>query len=127
MSKKYGFSAAAASLAYIRDNATTIFVCSSAPQSYSAASNQPNMIVSAGASAADFVITSAATGALLTIAAKTGHTIDGSGTATHLAVVSVSGSRLLYVTNASSQVLSSGNTVTINSWTITNLASANNA
>jgi len=127
MSKKYGFSAAAASLAYIRDNANTIFVCTTAPQSYSAAANQPQMIVSAGASAADFVITSAATGALLTIASKTGQTIDGSGNATHLAVVSTSGSRLLYVTNVSAQVLSSGNTVTINSWTITNLASANNA
>lgn len=127
MSKKYGYSAAAASLAYIRDNANTIFVCGSAPQAYSAAANQPNMIVSAGCSTADFVITSAATGALLTIAAKTGFTIDGSGNATHLAVVSTSGTRLLYVTNVSAQVLSSGNTVTINSWTITNLASANNA
>ena len=127
MSKKYGFSAAAASLMYVRDNANTIFVCSTAPQSYSAASNQPQMIVSAGCSTADFVISSAATGALLTIAAKTSQLIDGSGNATHIAVVSTSGSRLLYVTNVSAQVLSSGNTVTINSWTITQLHSANNA
>ena len=127
MAKKFGFSAAAASLAYVRDNGDRMYICGSAPQSYSAASNQPNMIVSANMSGADYTIASAATGAQLTIGAKTSQTIEGSGTATHAAIVNVSASRLLYVVNVSSKVLASGDSVSTTSFTITVLASANNS
>ena len=127
MAKRFGFSAAARSLQYIRDEAAVMYLCSTAPASYSAASTQPQMIVSANVSAADLVLASASTGAQLTVAAKNSQTAEGSGTATHVAVVSVSGSRLLYITNVSSQVVASGNTVNIGSWVITVLASANNA
>lgn len=127
MAKKFGFSAAAASLAYIRDNATRMYICASAPQSFSAASNQPNMIVSANVSAADFALASAATGAQLTIGAKPSQAIEGSGTATHAALVGTSGSVLLYVVNVSAKVLASGDTVSTTSFTITVLASANNS
>lgn len=127
MAKKFGFSAAAASLGYIRDNANIIFLCGSAPQSYSAASNQPNMIVSANVSASDFTLASAATGAQLTLGAKSSQSVEGSGTATHMAIVQSSGSRLLYVCNGSAKVLASGDTVSTTSLVITLLASANNS
>jgi hypothetical protein len=117
MAKRYGYSAAAASLAYVRDNATVCYVCTTAPASYSAAANQPQMIVSANVSAADLTIASGGTGPVLTVGAKNSQTIESSGSAT----------RLLFVTNVSSQVLASGNTVNIGSWTITQLQSANNA
>jgi hypothetical protein len=127
MAKKFGFSAAAASLAYIRDNANILFICASAPQSYSAASNEPNMIVSANISAADFTLASAATGAELTIGAKPSQAVEGSGLATHIALVKSSGTALLYVVNGSAKVLASGDSVSTTSFTITVLASANNS
>jgi hypothetical protein len=127
MAKRFGHSAAAASLAYIRDNASVIFVCGTAAASYSAASTQPQMIVSANVSSADFTIASGATGPVLTVGAKSSQTVEGSGSASHIVVARVSGTTLLYVTNVSAQVLASGNTVTLNSWTITQLTSANNA
>lgn len=127
MAKKFGFSAAAASLTYIRDNSNVMYICASAPQSYSAAANQPNMIVSANVSAADLVVASGASGPTLTIGAKNSQTIEGSGSGTHVALVSTSATRLNYVTNCSAQVLASGNTVNLGSWVITQLASANNS
>lgn len=129
MAKYYGFSAARASLAYVRDNAERLYVCTTAPASYSAASNQPQMIVSANISAADFSIASGAgtTGPVMTVGAKNSQNIESSGSATHLAIVRASGSTILFVTNVSSQVLASGNTVNIGSWTITQLQSANNS
>ena len=127
MAKYYGYSAARASLAYVRDNAEKLMVCTTAPASYSAAVNQPQMIVSANVSAADFSIASGSTGPVMTIGAKNSQSIESSGSATHLALVSTSGTRMLFVTNVSSQVLASGNTVNIGSWTITQLQSANNA
>ena len=127
MAKRYGYSAAAASLGYIRDNASVLYVCTTAPASFSAAANQPQMIVSANVSSADFSLASGGTGPVLTIGAKNSQLIDSSGSATHLALARTSGSTLLYVTNVSSQVLASGNTVNVGSWTITNLQSANNA
>lgn len=127
MAKRFGFSAAARSLQYIRDESSVIYLSSTAPSSFSAAATQPQMIVSANISGADFTLASAATGAQLTVGAKNSITAEGSGTATHAILVSTSGSRLLYLTNVSAQVVASGNTVNIGSWVITLLASANNA
>lgn len=51
-----------------------------------------------------------------TIAAQADVPVDTTGTATHIAVCD--GSNLLYVTTCTSQVLTSGNTVTIPAWDI---------
>ena len=53
----------------------------------------------------------------LTIAQQNNVAVDSSGTAQHVAICD--GSNLLYVTTVTSQVLTSGNTVTIPAWTIT--------
>lgn len=55
-------------------------------------------------------------GRKVTVAAKSGVTIDTSGTATHVALVD--GSRLLYVTTCTSQALTSGGTVDFPAWDI---------
>lgn len=55
-------------------------------------------------------------GRKVTVASKTGVTIDASGTATHIALVDAS--VLLYVTTCTSQALTSGNTVTFPAWDI---------
>ena len=55
-------------------------------------------------------------GRKLTVAQQNNVTVDTTGTATHIAVCD--GSDLLYVTTCTSQVLTSGNTVTVPAWKI---------
>lgn len=123
MAKHMGFSANAAGLGYIRDNSDVMYLLSDSATSVSAG----NLIVSAVISGADLSIASGAQGAVLTIGAKNSQSIEGSGQATHLALQTVSGSRRLLLTTVSAQVLASGNTVNIASFTVTANASANNA
>ena len=55
-------------------------------------------------------------GRKLTVSQQTIVAVDTTGTATHVAISS--GSTLLYVTTCTSQLLTSGNTVTIPAWDI---------
>lgn len=118
-----GYSANRASLGYVRDNADVMYLLINSANEATAG----NIVVSAVVSSADFTIASAAQGAVMTIGAKNSQSIEGSGNATHLALQSVSGSRRLILTTVSAQVLASGNTVNVASWTVTANASANNA
>lgn len=52
-----------------------------------------------------------------TIAQKAGISITSTGTATHVAIIDAS-ARLIYVTTCTSQLLTSGGTVTIPAWDI---------
>lgn len=56
-------------------------------------------------------------GRKLTIAAKSNVSVTATGSATHVALVD--GTNLLYVTTVTAQTLTSGNTVTVPTWTIT--------
>ena len=123
MAKMMGFSANRASVAYVRDNADVMYLLTNSAEAATAG----NIVVSAVVSSADFTIGSAAQGVVMTIGAKNSQSIEGSGNATHLALQSVSGSRRLILTTVSAQVLASGNTVNIASWTCTSNSSANNA
>lgn len=53
-------------------------------------------------------------GRKVTVAAKSGETVDATGTATHIALCDAT--RLLYVTTCTSQALTSGNTVNFPAW-----------
>jgi hypothetical protein len=55
-------------------------------------------------------------GRKVTVAAKSGVTVDASGTANHVALVTVSGSVVRYVTTCTSQAVTSGNTVNFPAW-----------
>lgn len=57
-------------------------------------------------------------GRKVTVAAKSGVTIDTSGTATHIALVSTGDTTLRYVTTCTSNSLTSGNTVSFPAWDI---------
>jgi hypothetical protein len=57
-------------------------------------------------------------GRKVTVAAKSSVNVDASGTANHIALVTVSGSVVRYVTTCTSQALTSGNTVNIPAWDI---------
>jgi hypothetical protein len=123
MAKHMGWSANRSSIAYVRDNSDVMYLLSDSANSATAG----NIVVSAVVSSADFAVASAAQGAVMTIGAKNSQSIEGSGNATHLALQTVSGGRRLLLTTVSAQVLASGNTVNIASWTVTANASANNA
>lgn len=125
MAKYLGFSAASQNLAYIRDNSDVLYLTSAAGMDFSDVT--ANKIVSADVSSADFTIASGAAGPVLTVGAKNSQSVEGSGEATHLYLTNTSAERIVLVTTVSSQVLASGNTVNIASWTVTALASANNS
>lgn len=121
--KFMGFSALSQSLRYIRDNSDVLYLITDSAQSVTAG----NLVVSANVSAADFTIASAAVGAVMTVGAKNSQNVEGSGNVTHLRLQTTSGSRYLLTTTVSSQILASGNTVNVASFTVTALASANNS
>lgn len=52
------------------------------------------------------------------VSQKTGVPVDASGTADHVALLDTTAKRLLYVTTATSQTLTAGNTLTLNGWDI---------
>jgi len=57
-----------------------------------------------------------------TVGAKAGVSVAASGTATHIALATVTGTLLRVVTTCTSQALTSGNTVSIPAWVYTNRA-----
>ena len=113
MVQRIGFSAAQTQFRYLRENADRIFICATAPASFSAAANQPSMIVSAVGSADDWTQSSGASGPVITFAERT-VTVDGSGSATHVAFCRASGSTVLMVTDCcGATIMSSGQNITI--------------
>ena len=125
MSKFAGFSALSSWLRYVRDNAAVLYLdINSATESSSG-----NKVVSANISAADFTIASCPQGAVMTIGAKNNQPIEFSGNVTHLKITASTAGigTFLLMTTVSAQILASGNTVNIASWTVTANQSANNA
>ncbi len=127
MAKRFGFSAAAASIAYIRDNVDVCYVAESGGATFSALNTANGNIVSANVSAADLTIACANQGPVLTVGQKPSQAVDGSGTANHAYLVNVSAARILYVTEITSLELASGGVVTLNSWTVTVNQTATNS
>lgn len=92
------------------DNVTTIHICSSAPANHAGI---------AAVSLADVTVDSSdftagdgdSSGRKVTVSAQNGITVDDDGTATHIA--GTDGSTMLFLTECTSQVLTSGNTVNI--------------
>jgi hypothetical protein len=116
--QRYGFSAARMMHSYVRDNADRIFICATAPASFSAASTQPSKIVSANATAGDWTIASGANGPEMVFGQRT-VTVEGSGSASHLVFARSSGSTILVVTDCcGTTTLASGDSVTIPAWLI---------
>lgn len=100
----------------IKNNASLMTVCSAQPATRAEAVST-YALADVAVSSADFTLANGdASGRKCTVAQKTGVTVDASGTATHIALVD--GTRLLYVTTCTSQVLTAGNTVNIPAWDI---------
>jgi hypothetical protein len=95
---------------YIKSNCTRMIACSTQPTTYAEATSTYELADVTMASG-DFTLGAYnTTGRQCAVAAKTGVTVDNSGTFAHVAFVDVANSKLLYVTTGTNQVLTAGNT-----------------
>lgn len=95
---------------------TRLCICSAQPTTYTEAITTFELadVTMAGG---DFANADGNTsGRKVTVAAKTAIPVDVSGTATHVALVKVATTELLYVTTCASQALTAGNTANTNAW-----------
>ena len=102
----------------VKNNATRQVACSAEPTTYTEG-NATYALADITVASGDFTAANGSTsGRKLTVGAKTGALIDASGTATHIALLDVTGTKLLYVTTCTSQALTANgsNTVNIPSW-----------
>lgn len=105
-------------LNYIKNNVTKMVVCNAQPTTYTEG-NATFALAPVTMASGDFTVQAGVTsGRRVTTAAKSAVSVATSGTATHVALLDVTNTALLYVTTCTSQALTSGNTVTIPSWNI---------
>lgn len=104
--------------AYLAANATRLVVCSAQPTTYTEA-NATYALADVTIDGSDFTAANGdVSGRKSTVAAQNAVPIDTSGTATHVALLAVANSKLLYVTTCTSQALTSGGTVNVPAWDI---------
>lgn len=104
----------------IRNNATRMVACSAQPTTYTEG-NATFALADVTMSSSDFTKANGDTsGRKLTVGAKSSVLIDTTGTATHVALLDVTNSKLLYVTTCTSQALTANgsNTVNFPAWDI---------
>lgn len=102
----------------IRNNCTRMVACSAQPTTYTEG-NSTYALADVTMASGDFTKANGdVSGRKLTVAAKSGVTVDTSGSATHIALLDVTNSKLLYVTTCTTQSLTSGNTVNFPAWDI---------
>jgi len=100
----------------VKNNCTRMTLCNAEPTTYTEA-NATFALADVTMAAGDFTAANGDTsGRKLTIAAKNAVPVDTTGTSTHVALLDVTNSKLLYVTTHTSQALTSGNTANIGSW-----------
>ena len=105
-------------LTVIRNGCDKMTACSAEPASF-ADGNATLALADAAMVPADFTVANGDTsGRKLTVAAKSGVPVDAGGTANHVALLDTVNARLLYVTTATAQALTAGNTITFNAWDI---------
>lgn len=100
----------------IKTNVTREVLCSAQPTTYTEA-NATFMLANVTVASGDFTIANGdVSGRKITVAAKTGISVTNSGTGTHVALLDVTNSKLLFVTTCPSQGVSVGGTCDIGSW-----------
>lgn len=104
----------------IKNNCTRQVACSAQPTTYTEA-NATYALADVTLASTDFTNANGDTsGRKTTVAAKSSVLIDTTGTATHVALLDVANSKLLYVTTCTSQALTANgsNTVSFPAWDI---------
>jgi hypothetical protein len=91
----------------VKNNCNLMIACSAQPTTRAEAVTT-YALADVAMSSGDFTMATDGTGRKCTVGAKTGVTVDASGTVTHIAFVD--STRLLYVDTCASQVLTAGNT-----------------
>jgi len=95
----------------LKNNVTRMVACSAQPTTYTEG-NSTYALADVTLASGDFTNANGDTnGRKTTIGAKSGVTVDTSGTATHVALLDVTNSKLLYVTTSTSTAITSGGTV----------------
>lgn len=103
----------------ILDQADLMTVCNAQPTTFTEATDTFKLADIAMTPNTDFTKGDGDTsGRKVTVAAKSGVTIDSSGTALFVALTKSAGSVLLYVTTCTSQVLTASGTVDFPAWDI---------
>lgn len=98
----------------LKNNVTRQVACSAQPTTYTEG-NATYALADVTLASGDFTLANGDTnGRKVTVAAKSGVLIDTSGTATHVALLDVANSKLLYVTTCTSQALTANGSNTVN-------------
>ena len=107
-----------AALNAIKNNCTRITLCSQEPTTY-AEGNATYALADVTVDSTDFTVGDGDTsGRKATVGAQSAVTVDSTGTSTHVALLDVANSKLLYVTTHTSQGLTASNTVDIGAFDI---------
>jgi len=102
----------------LKNNVTRQVACSAQPTTYTEA-NSTYALADVTLSSSDFTNANGdSSGRKTTVAAKTGIPVDANGTVTHVALLDVTNSKLLYVTTTTSQAVVTGGTIDIGSWKV---------
>lgn len=102
----------------LKNNVTRQTLCSAEPTTYTEG-NATFALADVTLASGDFTNADGDTsGRKTTVAAKSAVPVDASGTATHVALLDVANSKLLYVTTCASQAVSAGGTADIGSWKV---------
>jgi hypothetical protein len=101
------------------DQSDEMILCSAQPTTYAEATSTYALADVAVTPDTDFTKGAGSpSGRKVTVAAKSGVTVDSTGTGNHVALVRSSDSSLRYVTTCSSQAVTAGNTVNFPAWDI---------
>lgn len=108
-----------ASLNYIENNATRMTLCSAQPTTY-AEGNATYALADVTIDSSDFTgpANGDVSGRKTAVNAQTAVDVDTTGTGTHVALLDVSNSKLLYVTTCTSVAVDSAGTVDFGAWDI---------
>jgi hypothetical protein len=106
-----------ASLNYLKTNVTRVSVCKNQPTTVAQA-HTTYALSSTVLATGDFTLADGTSGRKVTVAQKASVAVASTGTATHIALYVSGGTPLCYVTTCATQVLTSGNTVTLPAWEV---------
>lgn len=106
-------------LSVLKNNCDRMAVCAGEPLSFAEASAGAKYLAGTAMAGGDFVIGDGAqSGRRAEVAAKGGITVEQDGTVDHIALLDSVNGRVLYVTTCVPQVLTAGNSLTVNGWSI---------
>ena len=109
-----------AALNYIKNNCTRMTACSQYPTTYlKAITASADMLADVTMSSSDFTVgLPVVSGRKVAVAAKADEPITSTGTATHVALVDVANTKLLYVTTCADLYLTGGQLMDFATWNI---------